>query len=133
MHTALWAERQGQQPDFLPPSEAAIDAHRLLLDVVRDCQGDIDAKRLHVFVRLLSHHYHFSDGGDRLRQLYRNLLNTAVAGAPIGGDLTLRTSSPAHCALRVEIEEQSAPRKAKRPMTESGRKAGSQSAERTCQ
>jgi hypothetical protein len=134
MHTALWAERRGLQPDFLPPlSKVAIDAHRVLLDVVKDCQNDIDAKRLRIFVRLLSHHYHFSDGGDRLRQLYKNLLHTAMAGAPVGGYLTLRTSSPAHCTLRVEIEEQSAPRICKRPMTESSGNAGSQSVNRTLQ
>ncbi len=116
MHTAAWAERRGVLPDFIPLlPEAAVDAHKILLGVVKECQGRIRAKGLRVFVRLLSHHYHFSDGGDRLLAVYRNLMNTAVAHAPAGGEITLRTTSPAHCALRVEIEEQSAPHARKLP------------------
>jgi signal transduction histidine kinase len=85
----------------------SVDAHEVLGRVVRECHSRIGSKGLRVSLRLLSRQYHVSDDGERLRQVYTNLLNNAVANARPGSKITLRATCPSDCALRIEVEERS--------------------------
>jgi signal transduction histidine kinase len=97
-----------ETPELSPKvPRALVDAHQLLGRVVRECHNRIGSKGLHVSLRLLSHQYYVNDDGERLRQVYTNLLNNAVAAARPGSKITLRASCPSDCALRIEVEERS--------------------------
>jgi nitrogen-specific signal transduction histidine kinase len=95
-------------PDLSPVlPRMSVDAHEVLGRVVKECHRRIGSKGLHVSLRLLSRQYHINDDGERLRQVYLNLLNNAVAAARPGSTITLRATCPSDCALRIEVEERS--------------------------
>jgi K+-sensing histidine kinase KdpD len=97
-----------EDPDLSPAlPRTSVDAHEVLGRVVRECHRRIGSKGLHVSLRLLSRQYHINDDGERLRQVYLNLLNNAVAAARPGSTITLRATCPSDCALRIEVEERS--------------------------
>jgi hypothetical protein len=84
-----------------------LDAHTAVYDAVRDSQRAISAKRLKVSVRLLARNHYLSGDRERICSVVRNLLGSAIASSPVGAQLTVRSTRPAECALRIEIEERS--------------------------
>jgi C4-dicarboxylate-specific signal transduction histidine kinase len=97
-----------EEADLSPKlPRSPVDAHEVLGRVVKECHRRIGLKGLRVSLRLLSRQYHISDDGERLRQVYLNLLNHAVAAAQPGSQITLRATCPSDCALRIEVEERS--------------------------
>jgi C4-dicarboxylate-specific signal transduction histidine kinase len=97
-----------ENPDLSPAlPRTSVDAHEVLGRVVKECHRRIGSKGLRVALRLLSRQYHIIDDGERLRQVYLNLLNNAVAAARPGSTITLRATCPSDCALRIEVEERS--------------------------
>jgi signal transduction histidine kinase len=109
--TAVGSSANLSEDSDLSPKlpRSSIDAHELLGSVVRECHGKIGSKSLRVSLRLLSRQYYINDDGERLRQVYLNLLNNAVAAARPGSTITLRSTCPSDCALRIEVEERSLP------------------------
>src|SRR5438067_11655697 len=88
----------------LPPLPA-VDAHEVIGGVVQEHGTRIRAKRLKVSLRLLARSYHMPADPERLRQIVRSLVRTAVESARPGGKITIRSSCPSDCALRLEVEE----------------------------
>jgi hypothetical protein len=91
-------------PATPPP---ALDAHEAIYDVIRENSRAIAGKRIKVSVRLLAGNHFFVGDRDRHRQAMQNLLRGAIASTPAGGHITVRSTRPADCALRIEIEERS--------------------------
>ena len=94
-------------PGALPPIPPSADAHQVLRDVVGELNGKIRAKRLDVTWRLLARHTRVAADRDRLRQVYQVIVGSAVDAARPGGRLTIRSTDPSDCAVRVEVEERS--------------------------
>ena len=92
----------------LPAGLAAVDAHEVLRGEARQLERAIAAKRLDVEWRLLARHAYLPVDPERLRRVYRSLLTTAVDAAKKGDRITIRSTCPSDCALRVEVEEHSA-------------------------
>jgi hypothetical protein len=90
-------------PLLTPP----LDAHAAIHDVLRENARAIAAKRLKVSVRLLAGNHFFVGDRDRHRQAMQNLLRGAIASTPNGGHITVRSTRPTDCALRIEVEERS--------------------------
>ena len=90
-----------------PAPAPALDAHELIHDVLRENAKAIAARRLKVSVRLLARNHYFTGDLDRHRQMMQNLLRGAIASTPNGGHITVRSTRPADCALRIEVEERS--------------------------
>ena len=98
----------GNEAEGAPVATELVDAHGVLGSVIRECRREIEAKRLHVSLRLLGRQPRFRADPERVRRVYRNLLRSAIASTPTGGRVTIRSSCPTDCALRIEVEEKSA-------------------------
>src|SRR5206468_7524501 len=85
-----------------PPSAPApaLDAHEAIYDVIRENARAIAAKRIKVSVRLLARNHYFLGDRDLHRSAMQNLLRGAIASTPAGGQITVRSTRPADCALR---------------------------------
>lgn len=90
-----------------PPAGPVLDAHEEVYGALRESSQAIAAKRLKVSVRLLARNHYFTGDRELHRRVMQNLLRSAIATAPAGGHLTIRSTRPADCALRIEIEERS--------------------------
>ena len=91
----------------VPVPPPALDAHEANYAVLRENARAISAKRLKVSVRLLAGNHYFVGDRDRHRHAMQNLLRGAIATTPNGGHITVRSTRPADCALRIEVEERS--------------------------
>lgn len=111
---------ESAEPTTITP--AALDAHAAVFDALRQAERAIAAKRLKVSVRLLAGNHYLNGDRERLRCLVRNLVGSAVATSPVGGQLTVRSTRPSDCALRIEIEERSPWLRPRRPATPAARK-----------
>jgi signal transduction histidine kinase len=87
-----------------------VDAHALLNEALRRCRKKIEAKRLHVSLRLLARRYQVFTDPERLHRVFLNLLSTVIERTECDGTFTIRSSCPGDGSLRVEVEERSARR-----------------------
>jgi signal transduction histidine kinase len=100
---------------LVPAPAPALDAHELIHDVLRENARTIASRRLKVSVRLLARNHYFVGDRERHRQMMQNLLRCAIASTPTGGHITVRSTRPADCALRIEVEERSPWLRSRRP------------------
>lgn len=88
-----------------PPGASAVDMHDLLRGVIHEHDLRIRAGHLQVSLRLLARTYQIAGDRERLRQVLRNLLSTAIQSTARGGQVTIRSSCPSDGAFRIEIEQ----------------------------
>lgn len=108
-----------------PVPAPALDAHEVIHDVLRENARTIASKRLKISVRLLARNHYFVGDRDRHRQAMQNLLRCAIASTPNGGHITVRSTRPADCALRIEVEERSPWLRSRRHANATARSSGS--------
>ncbi len=86
---------------------SALDAHAVLREALLDCEGARRSRRVHVSLRLLARNHYVMADANRLRLVLTQMLRGAIESAPTGSQMTIRSSRPADCALRIEVEERS--------------------------
>ena len=84
-----------------------LDVHAVLRDVLEDNQAKARSRRIELSMRLLARNHYVQGDAQRLRQMLQQLVYGAIASSPAGGHLTFRSTRPADCALRLEVEERS--------------------------
>jgi len=88
-------------------TQSALDAHAVLREALLDCEGARRSRRVQVSLRLLARNHYVMADANRLRLVLAQLVRGAIESAPPGSHMTIRSSRPADCALRIEVEERS--------------------------
>jgi hypothetical protein len=97
------------------PIQSELDAHAVLREALRGCEGTRRTRRVNVSLRLLARNHYIVADANRLRLTLEQMVRRAIEIAPVGSQLTIRSSRPADCALRIEVEERSSYLKNHRP------------------
>lgn len=91
----------GSQNDTM----SLVDCAQVLRSVVRDCEGQLDAKRLTVVYHPPSRCPILRASPSRLYRVFERLLHHAIVSTPRGGTITLRARCREEGAFGVEILE----------------------------
>lgn len=94
-------------PQVAAPAGQMLDVHAALREVVADNQAKARSRRIELSLRLLARNYYIHGDVQRIRQMLQQLVYGAIASTPAGGQITFRSTRPADCALRLEVEERS--------------------------
>lgn len=106
-------------PQMPAPAGQLLDVHAVLRDVLQDNQAKARSRRIEMSMRLLARNHYIQGDPQRLRQMLQQLVCGAIASTHAGGHLTFRSTRPADCALRLEVEERSPWMRSRNPRTAS--------------
>jgi len=99
------------------PAGQLLDVHGVLRDVLQDNQAKARSRRIELSMRLLARNHYIHGDPQRLRQMLQQLVCGAIASTHAGGHLTFRSTRPADCAFRLEVEERSPWMRSRNPRT----------------